>query len=185
MQANLDRDKFIELLGKLGSEDDDEVLGAARDLHAQLTVAGLSWEDLLMPEPSDDEPEPEDDEDEDEDAADDGDWEEPESEEESDEEESDEEESDEEESDEEESDEEESDEEDLDDDDYSDLDEDDDPKISDDEEKEALALIVKILSRSVSAITKEDMEDFKADIKEGEFLPADLRYLRALDNRLK
>ena len=50
MLANLDRDKFIELLGKLGEEKDEEVLSAARDLHAQVTVAQLSWDDLLVPD---------------------------------------------------------------------------------------------------------------------------------------
>ena len=50
MLANLDRHKFIELLGKLGSEKDEDALSAARDLHAQVTVAQLSWDDLLEPD---------------------------------------------------------------------------------------------------------------------------------------
>ena len=50
MFANLDRAQFLALLEKLGSEDDAEVLGAARDLNAKVTVAGISWEDLLVPE---------------------------------------------------------------------------------------------------------------------------------------
>ena len=50
MLANLDRQKFIEMLGKLGSEKDEDALSAARDLHAQLTVAQLSWDDLLVPD---------------------------------------------------------------------------------------------------------------------------------------
>ena len=50
MLANLDREKFIELLGKLGSERDEDALSAARDLHAQLIVAQLSWDDLLVPD---------------------------------------------------------------------------------------------------------------------------------------
>ena len=50
MLANLDRQKFIELLGKLGSETDEDALSAARDLHAQVTVAQISWDDLLVPD---------------------------------------------------------------------------------------------------------------------------------------
>ena len=50
MLANLDRQKFIEMLGKLGSEKDEEALSAARDLHAQVTVAQISWDDLLVPD---------------------------------------------------------------------------------------------------------------------------------------
>jgi len=50
MLANLDREKFIELLGKLGSEKDEDALSAARDLNAQVTVAQLSWDDLLVPD---------------------------------------------------------------------------------------------------------------------------------------
>ena len=50
MLANLDRQKFIELLGNLGSEKDEDALSAARDLHAQITVAQLSWDDLLVPD---------------------------------------------------------------------------------------------------------------------------------------
>ena len=50
MLANLDRQKFIELLGKLGSEKDEDALSAARDLHAQVTVAQLSWDELLLPD---------------------------------------------------------------------------------------------------------------------------------------
>ena len=50
MLANLDRQKFIEMLGKLGSEKDEDALSAARDLHAQVTVAQLSWDDLLVPD---------------------------------------------------------------------------------------------------------------------------------------
>ena len=50
MLASLDREKFIELLNKLGSEGDEEALSAARDLHAQVTVAQLSWDDLLVPD---------------------------------------------------------------------------------------------------------------------------------------
>jgi len=58
MFANLDRQEFIRLLQKLGSDSDAEVLSAARDLHAKVTVAGVSWDTLLAPDSvDDDEPE--------------------------------------------------------------------------------------------------------------------------------
>ena len=41
------RDDLIGLLDKLGSERDEEVLEAARELQAQITGAGLDWDDLL------------------------------------------------------------------------------------------------------------------------------------------
>lgn len=50
MFANLDRDEFIRLLERLGNEDDGEALAAARDLHARITVAEVTWDDLLVPE---------------------------------------------------------------------------------------------------------------------------------------
>lgn len=50
MLANLDRKKFLELLNTLGDDDREKVLAAAQDLHAQVVVAGISWEDLLVPD---------------------------------------------------------------------------------------------------------------------------------------
>ena len=50
MFANLDRENFIVLLNKLGSENDAEALSAARDLHAQVTVSGIGWDALLAPD---------------------------------------------------------------------------------------------------------------------------------------
>lgn len=48
MNDALERDNVINLLDKLGSEQDEEVLAAARALHAQITEAGMSWQDLLV-----------------------------------------------------------------------------------------------------------------------------------------
>lgn len=50
MSENPDRDGVIELLEKLGDDDDAEVLAAARKLHAQVSNSGLTWDDLLLPE---------------------------------------------------------------------------------------------------------------------------------------
>jgi len=38
----------MELLDKLGSEQDEDVLAAARMLHSQITESGMGWEDLLV-----------------------------------------------------------------------------------------------------------------------------------------
>ena len=53
MKTDLERDDFLVLLEKLKSEDDKEILSAARDINAKMTVAGVSWDDLLI---SQDEP---------------------------------------------------------------------------------------------------------------------------------
>ncbi|MCZ6603792.1 MAG: hypothetical protein O7A03_01450 [Alphaproteobacteria bacterium] len=45
----LNRDNVIELLKKLGADQDEAVLEAARQVHAQITDAGMSWDDLLVP----------------------------------------------------------------------------------------------------------------------------------------
>jgi len=48
MSVPLERNQVIELLDKLGSEQDKDVLAAARMLHSQITESGMSWEDLLV-----------------------------------------------------------------------------------------------------------------------------------------
>ena len=48
MRTKLERDDFIALLEKLNSEDEADVLAAARDINAKMTVAGVTWDDLLM-----------------------------------------------------------------------------------------------------------------------------------------
>jgi hypothetical protein len=53
MTEPLNRDDIIELLNRLGSKRDEDVLEAARQAHAQLTAAGVTWEDLLVPDRSD------------------------------------------------------------------------------------------------------------------------------------
>ena len=160
MLANLDRAQFIELLRTLGEEEDEAVLTAARDIHAKMTVAGVDWDDLLVPEhPDEPEEDDEDYEDDDEDDAglddeddDDGDEED----------------------------------DDLDDDYEDDEDEDneDERALTGEEKAEALSLITRLLDKGVSADTKEELEEYKQDIDEGEFAAMDLRYLRSLHKRL-
>ena len=154
MLANLDRAQFIELLRTLGEEEDEAVLTAARDIHAKMTVAGVDWDDLLVPEHPD-EPE-EDDEDYEDDYEDDADLDDDEDEQDDD----------------------------LDDDDEDDEDNEDERALSDEEKAEALSLITRLLDKGVSADTKEELEEYKQDIDEGEFAAMDLRYLRALHKRL-
>ena len=55
MTEPLERDKVIELLKRLGSDDDEAVLEAARQVHAQISLAGMTWEDLLVPDVTADE----------------------------------------------------------------------------------------------------------------------------------
>ncbi len=49
MAGNLDRDGIIGLLESLGSERDEEVIEAAREIHARVTAAGVTWDALLAP----------------------------------------------------------------------------------------------------------------------------------------
>ena len=49
--ASLDRPAIIELLGRLGAESEQTVVQAARELHAKVGESGLTWDDLLRPDP--------------------------------------------------------------------------------------------------------------------------------------
>lgn len=62
MTEPLERDNLIALLSKLGSEEDADVLAAARELHGRVQAAEVSWDDLIVPE-GDDEALPDEDED--------------------------------------------------------------------------------------------------------------------------
>lgn len=44
-----DRDQIVGLLERLGENDDNEVLGAARQLHGLVAESGAVWDDLLAP----------------------------------------------------------------------------------------------------------------------------------------
>ena len=50
MAGDLDRDGIIGLLESLGSERDEDVVEAAREIHAQVTAAGVTWDALLAPD---------------------------------------------------------------------------------------------------------------------------------------
>lgn len=58
----LDRDEMIELLNRLGGDADADVLAAAKDVHGRLAAAGVTWDDLLVPQDSGEEADEEDDE---------------------------------------------------------------------------------------------------------------------------
>ena len=141
MRTDLERDDFIALLEKLKSEDEAEVLAAVRDLNAKMTVAGVTWDDLLMSQDDaandyqvDDEPDDEDSPDDEEDG-----------------------------------------------------DEEDDDELnplSDEEKQEATGLISAIGEMEISEATKQELEEYKDDLEQGEFEQMDLRYLRALKSRL-
>ena len=54
--ADLDRAGLIELLNRLGAEEDAAVLEAARALHRKAHEAELSWDELIRRDEVDDEP---------------------------------------------------------------------------------------------------------------------------------
>jgi hypothetical protein len=152
MKANLERDDFINLLGQLNSDDDAEILGAVRDLNAKMTVAGMTWDDLLISQGDTAEVTLSEDEDsaidqgiedsaidqEDEESAID----------------------------------------------QEDKGSDNLEPLSDDEKEEAGSLISAIGGMEISNMTKQELEEYAADIKSGDFEKMDLRYLRALKSRL-
>lgn len=143
MSDTLERDDVIGLLDRLGSEQDEDVLAAARALHAQITQAGMSWQDLLVgdepaapDEPAIDEPMDEADDDDDDDAGDAGDAPEP-------------------------------------------------ATKFDVNESETRALIDKLLAREGNSEEfREELEEYKTDLANGDFSPSDHRYVQALYTRL-
>ena len=135
MTETLDRDGVIRLLDQLGSEQDADVLDAARELHAQITDAGLDWDEILMPDALEDS----------DDAGD-----------------------------------------------QADLD-DSDPedaaaaptKGKKSKDADTLVLIEKLLAKTdCSDALREELQEYKADIANGEFAARDHQYVRALHKRL-
>ena len=159
--ADLNRERIIELLDRLGSEDDAEVAAAARALHKEVTEAGLGWDALLTPEQGEEpalEDEYDDDDSGDEDEDDSGDEDEGDS-----------------------GDEDEAEAE-------PEIEVDADAfagKVSDARDAESLALIEKMLARrQLAETTREELAAYKEDIAEGELDEADRKYLRALHARI-
>jgi hypothetical protein len=155
MTESLNRDELIALLERLGSADDAEALEAARQAHTRIAASGMGWEDLLVPDEPGDEPG-------DEPADEPGD--------------------------------EPADEPGDDPADESDeanepapqAVEDESPAEGDEKNAESLALIGELLARSdISEELRAELEGYKSDIAEGEFLAADRKYLRAVRQRLK
>ncbi len=157
MTEPLERDAVIGLLKRLGSDQDEDVLEAARQVHAQITAAGMTWEDLLVPHevPEDDDTdtggdtvtgdaETGDDTDTD-DVTDTGDAETEDAEDETPE----------------------------------------PPAETARKDTDSIALIDKLLAKSgISEDLREELKGYKTDIAEGEFQEADRRYLRAISARL-
>ena len=136
MKTDLERDDFLVLLTKLKSEEDSEILSAVRDINAKMTVAGVSWDDLLISQDGETEG-----------VIDDDYVEKSESYE------------------------------------AESIDDNFEP-LSDEERREAESLISSIRNMKVSESTIHELDEYKSDIKDGEFEKMDLRYLRALKARL-
>ena len=181
MSEGLDRDEMMRRLERLGSESDEDALAAAREIHAALTAAGLSWDELLVgedegePPANEDEPDADEGEDEDEPDAEKDDTE----------------------------DEPDTDEDDAEDEpdaneDEPDADEDepdaDEDEPDADEDKPApvapgdagvFAAIERLLARDdIAEATREELEGYKDDLADGEFDESDRAYLRALEARI-
>ena len=143
MRTDLERDDFLALLERLNSEEEADILSAVRDINAKMTVAGVTWDDLLASQEDEVADYDAEDVEDDEDA------------------------------------------EDVEDDDVSDDGDDEDPTpLSDAEKQEATSLISSIGAMEISDMTKQELEEYADDLKEGEFEQMDLRYLRALKARL-
>ncbi len=170
MTEPLSRDAAIELLKKLGGERDEDVLEAAREIHARITAADMTWDQLLVSEDGADEPDDFDDADQfgdedtgDEDTGDEG-----------------------------TGDEDSGDEDSGDSDETDDTDDDETPepeatgaRPAGAKDAESLALIEKLLAKSnISADLREELKGYKIDIAEREFDARDRRYISAIHKRL-
>ena len=159
MDQKLEREAVIELLGRLGDENDDTVLATARSLHAVIQEANVNWNDLLVPDGNVDVGSYEDDEDDEEveDDEDDGDDEEVEDG-------------------------------NVDAGSYEDEEVEDDELVQSPvtNSSESMALISKMLNASnVSDSLREELQGYKEDIGENEFTASDAAYIKSLAERLK
>ena len=164
MTEPIPREDVIDLLNRLGSDRDEDVLEAAREVHARITAGNMTWDQLLVPDHADDADDDESNDDEiDDDESDDDESEDSDDSDDSDAIES------------------------------SDSDEEatepagatgakDAP---DAKNAESLALIDKLLAmRGISTDLREELKSYKTDIADGEFETRDHRYLRAVHARL-
>ena len=166
MTEPLKRDEVVGLLERLGSEPDEEVLEAARQVHARITAAGMTWDDLLVPDQADSVTDDSDDAGDTDDIGDTDDTEDTED-----------------------SDDigDTDDADDADDAGYEDLDDESAEPAAEPAGKnaESLTLIDKLLAKSgISQDLREELKGYKADIAEGDFGDGDRRYLRAINARL-
>ncbi len=195
------RDDVIELLEKLGSDRDEDVLEAAREVHARITAAGMTWEDLLVSDggaaAENDDTGADDTDDDDTDDADDTDADDTDADD-----------TDDDDADDYDSDDDDDDDNDDDDDDDESADEDDDESADEDDDTDesdegdegeatrpaakvgskhadSIALIDELLAKSkISPDMREELKGYKTDIAEGEFAARDRRYLSAVHKRL-
>jgi hypothetical protein len=167
----------------LGGERDEDVLEAAREIHARITAADMTWEQLLVSEDGPNEPDDIDEPD-DSDDADEFDNEETGDEETGDDDTGDDDTGDDDTGDEETGDEETGDEETGDDDESPDP-EDEGAKPARPKDVESLALIEKLLAKShISKDLREELKGYKTNIAEREFDARDRRYISAVHKRL-
>ena len=54
MTEPIPREDVIELLNRLGSDRDEDVLEAAREVHTRIAAANMTWDQLLVPDQADD-----------------------------------------------------------------------------------------------------------------------------------
>ncbi len=50
MTDPIPREDVIELLNRLGSDQDEDVLEAAREVHTRIAAANMTWDQLLVPD---------------------------------------------------------------------------------------------------------------------------------------
>ncbi len=183
MTEPLKRDEVVGLLKRLGSEPDEDVLEAARQVHARITAAGMTWDDLLVPDQAADEADDFDDTDDAEDTDDTDDAEDAEDFDDTD----DADDADDTDDADDADDTDNADDTDADDAGYEDLEDESAEPAAETAGKNAasLTLIGKLLAKSgISEDLREELKGYKADIAEGDFREADRRYLRAISERL-
>ena len=54
MTEPIPREDVIELLNRLGSDRDEDVLEAAREVHTRIAAGNMTWDELLVPDQADD-----------------------------------------------------------------------------------------------------------------------------------